>query len=274
MKKMSVLLVCFITVQAFAQTINVEVGRKITMHNKITGVSAKPEMMGGGEVKTETELFASVEILSKDEQNYTVKYTGTRLINKNEDMGDLDSDKKEDLESDRGKIFFKGINEPKIKLIDINTGKVADDKKIVTANAEIEKSESKTIIKTSTKESGNILDNLFFVIAADKKVGDKWTVDKSEGDLKIIKTYELKSIENGTALIAFTSSLTGTTNIETNGMTIQRNEDTKGKGTIMVDIKTSMVKKIVSELETEGSMEVMGNSTPMSSKRTSVTEFN
>jgi hypothetical protein len=272
MKKITLALLCFASFTTNAQNVKLEVGKKISIHNKSNIVSVKPDAMGGGETKVETELFATLYIVSKSENSYAATYTGLRMTNKNEDTGNLDSDNKDDRESDRGQMMFKGINMNISKTIDATTGKVTEVEKKNEAEDKTQ-NDGKATIKVGIKEAGNITDNLFLVISDNKKIGDKWTIEYKEGEIKIIKTYELKSRENAIATIAISTYTNGTTTMETNGMTIERTETTKGNGTMIVDSKTSLVKKIIMNSETEGSIDYGGNSTPISTKRTTVTTF-
>jgi hypothetical protein len=272
MKKIIFSLLCVASMYAQAQNVKLDIGKKITIHNKSNTISIKPDAMGGGETKVETELFASLDIVSKTDTSYTATYTGLRMTNKNEDVGNLDSDNKDDRESDRGQMMFNGINKAVAKTINASTGIVTDAEKKNEQTGKTQNDGNGTI-KVGIKEAGHITDNLFLIIPADKKIGDKWTIDKKDGEIRISKTYQLKSIENGIASLAITSDISGTTTMETNGITLERTETTKGNGTITVDTKTSMVKKITMNSETEGSVNYGGNSTPISTKRTTVTTF-
>lgn len=272
MKIITVITICLITLTSNAQNVKLEIGKKISIYNKSDIVSQKPDAAGGGETKIQTELFSSLEIVSKSDSNYKAVYTVNRMTNKNEDAGDLDSDNAKDRKTERGEMIFKGLSEAKEKYIDFNSGKITDlaikNTTVVKAN---DGPEGK--IKIGVKEAGNITDNLFLIITADKKIGDKWTTEQNIEGIKTTKTYELKNLENGIATLSLTTLSAGTTTTETHGVSIERNETTTSVGTITVDIKTSMVKKITTKSNTEGSIEVEGNSTPISIKRETVTTF-
>jgi hypothetical protein len=274
MKKIGLLGICFATMYANAQNVKLEAGRKITITTTATNISAKPEQMGGGEVKTENVTTTILNVTSLADKKYIASSSVVRVTNKGENMMgeiDFDSDRKDDRTTDMGKSLSSEVD----KKIDIEIsnedGKIT---KVVGTKTEEEKEQGGGGIKlmSGDKNTADIITgSAFFVIPTDKKVGDKWTVNTKEGEMKIVKNYELKDVTSGIATIITTNTKNGTMTKEARGMTMEMTIDSKGNGTILVDIKTGIVKKITSTTEMEGTVEVMGSSNPISNKSSSVT---
>jgi hypothetical protein len=274
MKKIGLLGICFAAMYANAQNVKLETGRKITITTTATNISAKPEQMGGGEMKTENITTTVVNITGADEKKYLANSTITRMTVKGDNMmGEInfDSDKKEDRTTDMGEMLSVGLDKKVEMEIAKEDGKIT--KTSVDKNSEDKEAGGGGLRSMSgDKKSAEVIaSSAFFIIPADKKVGDKWTVNSAEGDIKIVKNYELKEIKDGIATVISSSTKKGTSTQEARGMTMEMTIDAKGSGTILVDTKTGLVKKITSTSEMEGTMEVMGSSHPISSKSSSVT---
>ena len=260
-----------------AQRVKLQPGGKITITTKSTIVSEKPAEMGGGENKIESTTTGIINITGENKESYLGTFTGVRMISLNGDGVGFDSDKKKDRESDFGKMMASNIN----KAIDITVNKEdgsTSEKENKNAEPFVKEEDDNNGHKKSTqnhsiKMTENIYENAFFIIPNEKKTGDKWIVDKSEGGMEIIKKFELKSITENIATIDFSSLRKGTYTNENNGIQMETFIDSKGKGTILVNRKTTLVKKITSSTEVDGTMEIMGRSIPISKNITSETIF-
>jgi hypothetical protein len=112
----------------------------------------------------------------------------------------------------------------------------------------------------------NANDNIFLVVDPSKKVGDKWTVTTDVDGIKTTKNYEFKSRNNDIVTLSFSATSKGTNSREMNGTSIESTIDNKDSGTILVNVKTSMIKEVNINSETSGSMEAMGQSIPLNGK--------
>jgi hypothetical protein len=66
----------------------------------------------------------------------------------------------------------------------------------------------------------------------------------------------------------------GTSSVEAQGMQMDLTVSAKSEGLVIVDTKTSLVKKRTSVTDVTGSIETMGQSMPMTSKVTAVINYN
>jgi 2',3'-cyclic-nucleotide 2'-phosphodiesterase (5'-nucleotidase family) len=185
----------------------------------------------------------------------------------------FDSDKKEDMESETGKLMKDQLNVTK----------------------EIEISEMAKVIKSATKAapaapSGKMMDMInnmtggyidesngassaFEIIPAGKKIGDFWSDSTIIGDIKTYNSYTLKSINNNIATLELKGKQVINKKMEQQGMEINIKMEAKISGESIVDINTGLLQQKTTLTDGNGSAEVMGQSIPMSSKITTITSI-
>ena len=272
MKRILLLSLSFVTTTLFAQGIKLETGKKITTSTSTTmdmdmGMAGKMKILG-----TTTNL---IEITGADDKNYKATNTITKMLISQDGMGQtvsFDSDKKADRESEVGKGMSGMLDVAAKVTIDKNTGKVTEiDKKI------IEPTDSNPMASLMGSGAANTAEGTtaaaFFYIPKDKKIGDVWSDSVNEAGMKGIKNFELKSIDDKSATIAIKTKSKGTISKEIQGMQMDIAMDGTGEGIIIVDTKTSLVKKSTANNDVSGTLDMMGQSIPLTLKMTSKTEF-
>ncbi|MEX0636350.1 MAG: DUF6263 family protein [Ferruginibacter sp.] len=183
-----------------------------------------------------------------------------------------DSDKPEDKDSEMGKEVANKIGKELLVYTHKETGKGR------AAKEETAKEADKNVLAEmmqsfgSTNES-NSIENLFFLVAKNKKEGDSWTDTSSVNGSKESKTYTIKSIKDGTTIIGLFTTLQTTTTQETEGMQMDINMNIKTEGEFSIDSKSLMMKKSTSVSDIDGTIGVMGESMPMSSKVTTTVVY-
>jgi Family of unknown function (DUF6263) len=255
MKKIALLSLCFATLLANAQNVQLEKDKvfKVTVVTNKTSESP----MGGEESKQEMTLVNTFKITAIEDKVYKATNTFTKMKMTGEMMGqtiNFDSDKKEDLDSQIGQMLGSAINKSTEVTIDKKDGKVTE--------ASVESLEKSMQALGET----NANDNIFLVVDPSKKVGDKWTVTTDVDGIKTTKNYEFKSRNNDIVTLSFSATSKGTNSREMNGTSIESTIDNKDSGTILVNVKTSMIKEVNINSETSGSMEAMGQSIPLNGK--------
>jgi Family of unknown function (DUF6263) len=262
MKKITLLSLCFATLFGNAQSVKLENGKTIKITTNVVSTAESP--MGGESTNTITTTN-TIKVTAVEDKAYKATNTVTRMVMDGEMMGQsmkFDSDKKEDMDGQIGQMLGASVNKPSEINIDKADGKV-------TEAAGAEKKEG--MMGAMGGESSGA-EAAFFVIPADKKLGDKWTVSSDNEGIKSVKNYELESLKDNIATILVTSTNKGNTTKEANGMSIEVTIDAKSTGKMMVDTNTGLVKQIAMDDETTGSMEAMGQSMPMNKKsKTTVT---
>lgn len=269
---------CFITLHTIAQNsagkIILTKGQKFEINNNTKSVISQ-EMMGQAiEITVDANMVHKVEVIDKMSNSYLIASTLTKLTTNGSAMGQemkFDSDKKEDMESETGKLMKDQLNVTK----------------------EIEISEMAKVIKSTTKSatsapSGQLMDMLnnmtggyidesngassaFEIIPAGKKIGDFWSDSTIMGDIKTYNSYTLKSITNNIATLELKGKQLINKKMEQQGMEINIKMEAKISGEGIVDMNTGLLQQKTTLTDGNGSAEVMGQSIPMSSKVTTIT---
>ena len=117
------------------------------------------------------------------------------------------------------------------------------------------------------------VNDMFFIIPQGKKPGDSWTTTVGNSDNETKNTYTIKEIKDGVATINFTGVNNIKQTLNDQGMNMFIHVQTNSTGTIIVSTETAILQKKTIELITEGATEMMGNSTPIKMKTSSVITY-
>lgn len=273
MKKIIVLSFCFASLYAGAQTVKLDAGQKITA---VTVTSIDMDMGMAGQMKMASSSTNEIAVLKSDAAGYTAATTITKLKMSQEGGGQdntFDSEKPEDKNSEMGKALGESLGKADTVSIDKNTGKSVQLNKEVEKDDEEKNPMAGLFEGMSTKGAAASADAAFFVIPAGKKQGDKWTDSTVANGLKTVNAYELVSSANGTAIINVKSILSGTMSKEAQGMTMDITINNTSNTVVTADTKTSLVKSRTITGDMTGSIDVMGQSLPITSKMTSTITF-
>ncbi len=120
----------------------------------------------------------------------------------------------------------------------------------------------------STDENVGV-ENAFFILPDGKKPGDSWADSSTEKNMKTVKTYTFKSLDKNIATINLAGSVTGTGQMEMQGMQVNISMNSTTAGDIIVDTKTGLVSKRTDIGDINGTLDLMGQSMPVMSKTNS-----
>ena len=187
-----------------------------------------------------------------------------------------DSEKPEDKDKELGKSLGEKIGKEVNVTIDKTTGNTVAETPPTPEKEEEQDNPfagMKEMFGAADSEAG-ITQSAFFIIPAGKKAGDSWTDSVAVSDaMKGSKTYTIKSINGTEAVITVFSKMEGKQNIELQGMQIDIALSAKTEGELLVDTKTSLLKKSSRVADVTGNMDMMGQSMPITSKLTETTEY-
>ncbi len=284
MKKITILLsvLLFFTITGFAQksgSINLNKGQKFSIENKVTALSTQ-EMMGQS-MESKADVFTSNNIEVKDikDNNYHLTNTFTKVTAVMNAMGqdiNFDSDKKEDMNGEMGSSMKSIINQPKNILVD-KTGKIItgnkDTAKLDSASRESAGGMMSMMMQQlfgNSEETGFGLSEAFMIVPSNAKQGFSWSDSSSKAGIKKSTTYTVKEIKGSEAIVTISGNLNADTKTEMQGMEISNKSSGKITGEEIVDLKTGLVKKRTTTLESSGNMQAMGQEIPMTTRLTSV----
>ena len=274
MKKIVVALLSMISFTAFSQSpsgkIVVKKGQHFMVESKSDGVITQ-EMMGQSmEMTLGSNTVISTEIKDVKNNNYTISQTLTSVKSTFSGMGQdksFDSDKKEDMDSEAGALYRDKFNVPK-ELVITNEGvNITTDTSKKAEGAD----PMAGMMEMMSGGQDNVTGALFLVIPAGKKVGDTWADSTSNEGVKMKRTYTLNSIANKEASVTVNGVVDINKTMQVQGMDLNTVMTSKINSAVLVDVITSVQKENKSVTDVTGTIDVMGQSVPITSKINTLT---
>ena len=109
------------------------------------------------------------------------------------------------------------------------------------------------------------------MIPSGKKAGDTWEDSTSGEGLKLKRTYTLNSVANKEASVTVNGILDINKTMQVQGMDMNTVMTSKTVSSVTVDLVSSVQKENKSVTDVSGTLEVMGQSVPVTSKITTDT---
>ncbi|MEO6720197.1 MAG: DUF6263 family protein [Ferruginibacter sp.] len=265
---------CIFALTGIAQTVPGKMvlskGEKILINNDVQVVGSQ-EAMGQTIDITSTAKMAH-EVLVKDKKpgSYILSTTLTQVKSSFEGMGmtkTFDSDKKEDVEGEQGKLFKDQLNVSEDAEYDQTGHVISTDKKDVAVAG------TNPMLDMMKKMSGpsGPASAAFFVIPSDKKVGNTWSDSLVYEGSKTYTEYNFKALNGNTAIVTSTGKQSTNMKMEQQGMemTVSMEATISSEGT--VDISTGLIQQKTSTVNGTTKTEVMGQTIPGTTKVTTIT---
>ena len=277
-KMKAFLLIAFfaVSISGYAQKYEPRVvlnkGQKIVVK---TSSNQEADMGMGMEMKNISSSEYNLVVLDANKETYTLSNTLTGLKLSMDFMGQsnsYDSDKKEDADSEMGKSV-KNLNVPDTFTVNMNTAAITYNKKPAPVAAADVANPMESMFESMGSSDKNMGEDVFLIIPAGIKIGDKWFDSSSTPTLKSVKEYLLQSIDNGIASIKSIIQVDNNSQVELQGMQVTINMSTKSTGIITTDTKTSLVSKRSNNATINGNLEVMGQTMTVTGKSTTTTVF-
>ena len=273
MKKIyTVFIGLLITGIAFSQPLKIKLanGQKIVVEST-TEIEASLTM--GMELKSNSITINTLGVKNSTDKNYTISNTLTKLkvnMNMMGQANDYDSENKEGNNADMAKIFDERLNKPVDIDIDNTTGVAIMAKKKVAKKDVDESNPADDLMKIFSDNSDDaIVSGAFEMIPRGKSIGDSWSDTTVAKDMKVLRTYTLKSITGNEAVIKSDIISSAVNKLNFQEMEFDIKSETKTIGEIITDISTGLVKKRTSTADINGSIQMMGQDMPISAKATS-----
>ena len=250
-------------------------GQKLQIDNTVKSLTNMDLMGQSMEMTSDATMTHQVEVKDKRETIYTVASTITKITSSGNAMGQaytFDSDKKEDLESEIGKVMKGQLNVT--HEADFNTaGTVISEKKAVSTEAP-NSNPMMDMMKNLTgggNNDGGGAGEIFQVLPMGKKPGDSWTDSSIAEGSKTYKTYTLKEIKGNDAILTLSGTQSTNKKIEQQGMEVNVTMESKLSGESTVDLTTGIVKQKSMVVDGAGNADAMGQAIPITTKITSNT---
>lgn len=275
MKKSLLLLTgMFLFAFVFAQPAKTESGNinkiKLTNGQNITVESSstiEASLAMGMELTSNSASVNSLIVKNSSGNNYSISNTLTKLkvdMNMMGQPNNYDSENKDSNSGEMAKVLDEKINKTTDITIDKTTGlAIVENKKNNKADEEDSNTAAGLMnIFNETSDEG-IVSGAFEIIPQGKLVGDNWSDTLTTKDLKIMRTYTLKSLTGGEAVIQMDIKTKAVNKLDFQGMEFEIKTESKTKGEIFTDAQTSLVKKKTSISEITGTLQMMGQDMPI-----------
>ncbi len=267
----------FLTANTFAQTntIKLNKGQIITVTSTI---SQNMDMGMGMSMTSGSNSTHVIKVNEESGNNYSITTTLTKMKSNTSAMGQdtkYDSEDAAGSDSELATIFEKSLNSPENSLLDKTTGiaKSASTKED-EADGEGEDDFLKGLMGGATgNDNSGIVSSAFFTPMVGKKVGEKWMDSSTVSGFHNMTNYTIESINGDMMTIFMEGTISGTQQIETQGMQIDVTMNTKNKGTIVMNKKSLQVVKRTVDAEVSSTMDMMGQSMDMTGTIKTVTEY-
>ncbi len=282
MKKTTLLIlaIIIINVSSFSQstgTLNLSPGQKYLVENKIT-TSSSSEMMGQTmETKADVSSNYKIEVkeLKDNNINFVNTITGMKMsVNAMGQDMNFDSDKKEDMDGEIGKNFKDIINQPKDVVMDKSGNVIIPEKTDTMSKTNSSSSPTEMMMQQlggDPEAQGYGAKMAFEIIPKGSKVGKSWADSSSKNGITKVTNYTVKEIKGDEYTISLTGTIDSEIKTEMQGMQIETKTKGKFTGEEIVYVKTGVIKQNTINSDASGTVIVMGQEIPTSSKITSVT---
>ncbi|MBE7173651.1 MAG: hypothetical protein INR73_23970 [Williamsia sp.] len=277
-KKLSVSLFAIIaalTIQAQTGGQNIRLNKGQKLESQTTSTSNMSQNMMGQQVEFNSKSTITMLTEVKDVTNQAFQLSNTlkRMVMNTSVMGqeiNFDSDKKEDMEGEVGMALKDKIGVSQ----DISVDKQGKITSTSNDTASTSKSQGGMMGMMGDAVQGAMVKGApypLFVAFPSKtpKQGDSWTDSSGTPEtMKMVNTYTVKQVSGSEATLEISGLMAKTGTVEQQGMQMQMNLAGVTKGTSIVDLSTGVLKKNDTSMKITGTMEIMGQSIPLSMDNT------
>ena len=279
MKSIYTSLACLvISAISFAQTpasLKLANGQRIVVE---TNTDIQASLTMGIELTSNSATVNSLEVKNSTASNATIGNTLTKMKVNTNMMGqsnNYDSDNKNGNNADMARIFDDKMNKQVDVVIDNKTGEaIAQAKPEKKADDEDDANPAAGLMKMFADNSDEaVVSGAFEFIPKGKSVGDTWADTTAGKGTKTIRTFTLKSINGGEAVVQSVIISTGTNKLNFQEMEFEIKSETKTNGEIVLDTVTGLVKKRTNVADINGTIQMMGQDMPITAKATTSSTY-
>lgn len=233
----------------------------------VTSISESNLNMGM-EMKNSSTSTVKIDVMDVTEKGFRISKTLVKTKTAMEFMGQemkYDSEKPDESDEELSKRMSEEIGKSEFGTLDKSTGIYTPDKKD-------EEDGGNPLESFMGSNSQNEL-GAVFLVPVGKKVGETWKETKTEEGLKAEVNYTLKSVSGNEASVDFTGTMEMQKEQEMQNMPIKIEMSSKTTGSLVVDMGKGLLKSRNSKDTIDGSMEAMGQRTPVSGEVTTTTTY-
>lgn len=281
-KNVFLISVLFISLFAFSQKVssklNFKPGQQIEISSTVKSTVTQEAMGQPIEFNIDGAVSQTYNVSRVADGNTTLVHKPKRIYVKFDGMGQnqtLDSDKNEDLDSEMGKPLKAALEKNYEITIDAS-GKVVSVKS--SANQKESDKPGADMMGNISSQVGASLeppnegDASFFKVLPDKAIakGESWSDSSAKEGKKSNTQYTLTDITDNEILVDFKGNSSTETKAEMMGMETVTKMKNNTTGKIIIDKATGIIKQKTSTNDATGTIDVMGQTVPLSSKTTTI----
>ncbi len=247
--------------------LSIQRGKKI---NVVKQTSTEIDMGMGLTMNNKNDNYYSLEVLDVNDTAITFKNTLTRMTLDMDGMGQqssYDSDKASDKDSELAKNLPPDMFQADTVQLSRKTGKIINPKIKESVTGKQDENPMNGLMEAMGSAGKTaVLSEVVFIIPGDIKVGGQWQDSVSDKGMKRVSSYQLKELSDGKATISLLEKTDLNTDSEVQGMSMQLAMNSVNQSTLQVDTKTGLLIKKDMAADMNGSIEMMGQNSPISSK--------
>ncbi|MEO6584393.1 MAG: DUF6263 family protein [Ferruginibacter sp.] len=273
MKKIILGALFFTALNTFAQQGNAIVLKKGEKISVTTTNSSDADVMGM-QMKNNFENTSIIEVDGENANDYSITSTLLKLKLSLDGMGQSQSFDSENEADQKNPEMKKMFSDAIGKKTSISLNKFTGIP-VVNKAASPEKPEDDAMegLMTSFGSEDPTVNGAFLVIPAGKKAGDSWTVKDSTKENKNVITYTIDSLMGNIAKISMQAERSGVNNVEGGGESVDMAMTIKSSGNITADKQNGLVSERSTTSDISGSMEVQGQTIPVSGTTTMTSRY-
>ena len=253
-----------------ADKLKLTVGQKIIFNANDSMFNQQKRGEESMDMKTTTLSNNVYEVIEVSATNYKLKSTLQKIKIDFEGFGQKMVYDSEDPTKQTGMM----AEQLKGKLGVSDTIEVTIDGKLVEAAEDKSKGKGKGrgMMRMMDQQSMNI-ENAFLLVPADAKEGTGWKKDQTKDGVKSQTIYFVDKINGNMADISFKKKTKGTKVVSSQQGEMNIEVDNLSSGSLVVELKTGLVKQYNEELNTNTKMNMMGQDMPSTGKTTTKIVF-
>lgn len=265
--------VILLNAQTVTRKVGLVKGQQLEQQSHIK-MNMTQEAMGQSiEIKMDGDVTSLVEVKDAAANSFEVANTLKKILMNMNAMGQdmkFDSDKTEDMDGQLGQAFKGKIGVPREFTVNkeglVTAIKNKGDSS-VDAGGMMGGMMSGAMGSGEEKE-GSAFNSLANIPSKGVKVGESWSDSTSDDNGKTFTTYTLKEVNGGNGLVTLSANMAISREMEQQGMTMQMDMTGTTIGEYTFDVSTGIIKTRKATTKSSGTIEVAGQSMPVSIEST------
>lgn len=271
--------VMVLSAQTVTRKVGLSKGLQLEQQSHVT-VNMTQEAMGQSiEIKMQGDITNLVEVKDAAANSFEVANTLKKILMNMNAMGQdvkFDSDKKEDMDGQMGQAFKSAkigvpreftVNKEGVVTTIKNKPDTAQDPGGMMGGM-------MTGAMGGEEKEGAAFNSLANIPAKGVKVGESWSDSAADENGKTFTTYTLKEVKGANGVVTLTANSAITREMEQQGMTMQMDMTATTTGEYSFDVATGIIKSRKATTKSSGTIEVAGQSMPVSMETTILSTVN